>query len=237
MTLCYANDMQVIPTPHGLRFQQNNVVISELRTSPGPTHSVFDILAALVVLLKPTGVTGLLGFAGGGMMAPLQALGGTTPLTAVDLDRASYELFCRHCPQWVDQIHWHHAEAAAWLRRQKRKFQLLLDDLSIPTHDDVIKPEISWTVLPGLIQERLAANGCAVFNLVSPPPGGWSNGLMKIATLFPQTYLLHLEEFENRIVVAGTGLPAPRRMGRQLQNLLRKLRSSQAGRVRLRRWK
>lgn len=237
MTARQTNDMQIIQTPHGLRLRQHGVVISELRTSPGPTHSVFDVLATLLVELQPVGATGVLGFAGGGMVAPLCALGWRVPLTAVDLDRSSYELFCAHCPHWVDLVHWHHAEAAAWLRQQTQKFSLLLDDLSIPTHNDVIKPEISWTVLPDLIREYLEANGCAIFNLVSPPAAGWRHGLEQITTGFTQVYVLHLDEFENRIVIAGRRLPDSRRLGQRLQRLLRKLGSRQAGRVRLRRWR
>ncbi|HNQ72646.1 MAG TPA: hypothetical protein PKN95_03450 [Verrucomicrobiota bacterium] len=229
--------MQVIRTPQGLRLQQHGVVISELRVTPGPTHSVFDILAALLVGLHPAGGTGVLGFAGGGMIAPLAALGWRTPLTAVDLDRASYELFCRHCPQWSDLVQWHQAEAATWLRQQPQSFGLLLDDLSIPTHDDVIKPEISWTTLPALMRGHLGAGGCAIFNLVSPPPDGWPGGLGKLAALFAQACVLHLDEFENRLLLAGDRLPEPRSLGRQLQRLLRTLGSRQAGRVHLRRWR
>lgn len=229
--------MQVIATPHGLRLRQYGVVVSELRTSPGPTHSVFDILAALLVGLQPTSATGVLGFAGGGMIAPLHALGWRAPLTAVDLDQSSYELFCRHCPQWVGLVHWHHAEAAAWLREQPRSFSLLLDDLSIPTHDDVVKPEISWTILPALMRRQLEAGGHAIFNLVSPPPDGWRRGLENVVAGFAQVYVLHLDQFENRIVIAGNRLPDARRLGRQLRRLLLALGSRQAGRVRLRRWR
>jgi hypothetical protein len=50
-------------TKHGLRLSQHGVVISELRTTPGPTHSVVDVLAALIAVLAPAGRIGVLGFA------------------------------------------------------------------------------------------------------------------------------------------------------------------------------
>jgi hypothetical protein len=224
--------VQVIQTKHGLRLSQHGVVISELRTSPGPTHSVFDVLAALLGL-RPTGHVGVLGFAGGGMLAPLQALKWKTPLATVDLDRASYDLFCRHCPEWMRLVRWQQADAAVWLRRQKSKFDLLLDDLSVPNHDDVIKPDLSWQVLPGLMRRRLKGNGIAIFNLVSPPPEGWQYGVEKITREFRNVQAIHLDEFENRILIAGNKLPAPRSLSRQLRQWLRQIQSRQAERIRV----
>ena len=53
--------MDITATRHGLRLSQHGVVISEMRTAAGPTHSVFDVLAALVPLLAPRGRVGVLG--------------------------------------------------------------------------------------------------------------------------------------------------------------------------------
>src|SRR6187402_1025733 len=107
--------MDIASTKHGLRLSQHGVVISELRTSPGPTHSVFDVLAALIAILAPVGRIGVLGFAGGGMMAPLRGLGVESTIDSVDLDRAGYDLFRRHCPAWAEQVNWREADAVAWL--------------------------------------------------------------------------------------------------------------------------
>ena len=131
--------MLITPTEHGLRLSQHGVVLSELRTSSGPTHSVFDVLAASLAVLAPAGRLGVLGFAGGGMMAPLRALGVPTVIDSVDLDRAGYDLFREHCPHWSEGVNWQQADAVAWLRQQPRDFALLLDDLSVPQDDDVFK--------------------------------------------------------------------------------------------------
>ena len=96
--------MDITQTEHGLRLSQHGVVISELRTSSGPTHSVADVLAGLISALRPDGRVGVLGFAGGGMQAPLCALGVETTIETVDLDRSAYELFCEHCPEWISRV-------------------------------------------------------------------------------------------------------------------------------------
>lgn len=226
--------MRVIPTKHGLRLSQHGVVISELRTSPGPTHSVFDVLAALLVLLRPAGRIGVLGFAGGGMLAPLRGLACKSAFATVDLDQASYDLFCQHCPDWVGGVQWQRADAVAWLRRQKPGFDFILEDLSVPQDGDVVKPDICWRVLPGLIRQKLNRSGLAVFNLLSPPENDWQRGVAQVTRGFRAAQVIHLDDFENRILIAGNELPAPAVLSRGLRGLLRKLRSRQAERVHVR---
>jgi spermidine synthase len=224
----------VTPTKHGLRLSQHGVVISELRTSPGPTHSVFDVLAALIAVLAPVGRIGVLGFAGGGMMAPLQGLGLESMIDSVDLDHAGYDLFRKHCPGWLSCVNWEQGDAVVWLRRQRAEFGLLMDDLSVPSDGDVIKPSISWDVLPKLIRQRLRPGGFAVFNLLPSHDGRWNPNLQKIAGLFNNTRIINFDEFENRILVTGDKLPSSREMSRLLRNALATLRSRQADKIQVR---
>lgn len=225
---------KIAATRHGLRLSQHGVVISELRTTPGPTQSVFDVLAASIAVLTPPGRIGVLGFAGGGMIAPLRGLGVSAAIDTVDLDRAGYDLFCGHCPVWAAGVNWQQSDAVAWLRRQPRAFGLLLDDLSVPQDGGVFKPSISWKVLPELMRQRLRPGGFAMFNLLPAPGGNWKSDLAGIVALFKTARIIHLDDFENRIVVAGDTLPSARELGAQLRQALRRLRSRQAGRIRVR---
>ncbi len=225
---------KITATKHGLRLSQHGVVISDLRTSPGPTQSVFDVLAATIAVLVLRGRTGVLGFAGGGMMAPLRGLGVTGAIDSVDLDRAGYDLFRQHCPEWAAGVNWQQADAIAWLRAQPRSFGLLLDDLSVPHDGDVFKPAICWNVLPKLMRSRLRPGGFGVFNLLPAPGRNWKSDLAGIVELFPTARVIHLEDFENRIVIAGATLPTARELGLQLRQTLHRLRSRQAGRIQVR---
>ena len=226
--------MDITATKHGLRLSQHGVVISELRTAAGPTDSVFDLLAALIAVLAPAGRVGVLGFAGGGMMAPLRGLGVEAAIDSVDIDRAGYDLFRQHCPEWAGRVNWQQADAVQWLRGQRTKFDLLMDDLSVPRAGDVFKPDISWTVLPELIRQRLRPRGFAVFNLMLSPGDSWSAALPKITRHFAAARLVHLDEFENRILIAGDALPTARALGVSLRRELRRLRSRQATRIQVR---
>ncbi|NIP94518.1 MAG: hypothetical protein GWO24_14175, partial [Akkermansiaceae bacterium] len=60
----------------GACLEQHGCVLSEILEEPGSTHSVFDVLAAAVAVFSPGRRVAVLGFAGGGMMAPLRKLGG-----------------------------------------------------------------------------------------------------------------------------------------------------------------
>ncbi len=226
--------MDIIKTKTGLRMSQHGTVISELRTSPGPTDSVADILASLVAILKPPGRVGLLGFAGGGTQAPLSALGVETVVHAVDLDRVGYDLFRWHCPKWVRRVKWKKADAVKWLRSQPADFGLLIEDLSVPHDGDVFKPGITWSVLPQLIRERLARGGVAVFNLLPPPGGVWLRELERIARMFASARIVSFDDFTNRILIAGKSVPPVRELGKSLRTALLSIGSAQADRIHLR---
>ena len=193
-----------------------------------------DVLAALIAVLAPAGRIGVLGFAGGGMMAPLHALRVETVINSVDLDKVGYGLFRKHCPEWIDRVNWQQGDAVAWLRQQPAGFGLLMDDLSVPSGGDVVKPSISWEVLPGLIGERLRPGGFAVFNLLPRPKGKWDPDLEKIVGLFSTARMINLDEFENRILVTGDELPSSREIGRRLRITLKTLRSRQTRRFQVR---
>lgn len=226
--------MKVSKTRNGLRLSQHGVVISEMRLQPGPTHSLFDALASLVAVLCPKGRVGLLGFAGGGMMAPLRALGWNLPLDAVDLDADAFQLFKRHCHSWSGTLHWHHREASEWLRVQpKRSFDLMVEDLSMPEGGDVFKPAVCWETLPELIRQRLKPDGVAVFNLIKPRNGRWNPGMSTITSQFAEHRFVHLDEFENVILVAGNKLSPAARIGRQVREQLSSIGSRQARKVRV----
>lgn len=228
------HSFQVKPTKIGLRLSQHGVVLSELRTSPGPTHSVFDVLSAALAVLAANQRIGVMGFAGGGMLAPLRGLGVTGPIDAVDLDRRGYELFLEHCRAWAGTVNWQQADAVDWLRQQPATFGALVDDLSRPLNGDVIKPAITWDVLPELIRARLAPGGAGIFNLLTPPGGAWNPALSRITSWFKSAHLIDLEEYENRILIVGDDLPGAREFGVQLRLALRRVRSRHATRIQMR---
>ncbi len=217
---------------HGVRLIQHGVLISDLRTSVRPTHGLYDILAALAVVapeVHPKHIA-LLGFGAGGILAPMQSLGWTGRLNAVDLDRDGYELFCQECPTWREQVRWNHADAVEWLARQRDRFDLIIDDLSVPHAGDVEKPDVSWNRLPTLIRSRLTQGGIGLFNLLKPSDGTWQQGLDAVGRGFPRKRLVQLDDYENRILIAGRSLQDARTLSKLMRRSLRSIGSRQASR-------
>ena len=229
--------LRLVRDPHGVRLTQHGVLISDLRTSARPTHGLYDILAALAlqVLEAPQKSVALLGFGAGGILAPMKALGWNGRLVAVDTDPSGHDLFLRECPAWGAEVCWSQADAVEWLARQRQRFDLLIEDLSIPQADDIEKPEATWIHLPGLIRDQLAPGGIALFNLLKPSGGTWQQGLAAVGGRFAQKRLVHLDDYENRILIAGQALPDARILSTAVRRALRSIGSRQAIRFRVER--
>ena len=226
-----SSDPTLHRTRRGWRLSQYGTVLSEILRQPGPTHSVFDVAAAACLLHPRPRDIALLGLGGGGILAALRALGVHATVHAVDLDPTGLDLLRRHHADWLDPLRWQRGDAIALLRRSPRRFDEILDDLSVPVDDEVEKPEASWNVLPALIASRLASGGRAVFNLLRPPTLGWTRGLSRVTAPFSRSLSVHLTDFDNRLVLAGALLPEARPTGRRLRAHLRQLRSRQATRL------
>lgn len=226
--------MEIQATCGGIRLSQHGVVISEVRLKPEPTHSVFDVLAGLIAILRPQAPVGILGFAAGGMLAPLRNLACDVRVEAVDLDLGSYEVFQKHCSGWAGEVCWEQADAVAWLSRRRGKYSVLVDDLSVPKSGDVFKPGVSWDVIPTLMRRRLAASGVAIFNCLPGPEGLIPSVFAeRVASLGPALVIL-LDDFENKVVMAGPGTPSARWVGKELRAALRRIGSLQSDRLQVR---
>lgn len=228
----HTSAVRLVRDRHGIRLIQHGVLISDLRTSARPTHGLYDILAAIALQAPkaPPQHIALLGFGAGGILAPLKTLGWEGCLAAVDTDRSGYELFGRECPSWRDHVLWTQADAMEWLGRQRHRFGMILEDLSVPHAGDIEKPPASWNPLPRLIRDRLTADGIAVFNLLKPTGGTWRQGLESVGRRFAERRLVHLEDYENRILIAGRSLPSSRTLSAALRRSLRSVGSRQANR-------
>ncbi len=226
-------DYEVVETRRGVRLEQNGAALSELCREAGPTDSVFDVLAAAAHVLSPERGFALLGFAGGGMVAPLRAMGGAQSIDAVDLDARGHAVFREHAGDYAGAVRFHHADAAAWLAASMESFELIMDDLSIPTEDDVVKPEISRTTLPGMIRRRLASGGSVVTNVLSEKGRTWAEVTEPVIAGYPRAHAVALEEFANRIVLAGDHERDARELSRDLRRALRRIGSSQAEAMRV----
>jgi hypothetical protein len=225
-------------TARGARLVASGAVISEVLRRPGPTHSVFDVLAAAVAVLGSGGRVALLGFAGGGMIAPLRALGHGGPIVGVDLSREGFPVFGRLCGRWAGGVRLERAEAAAWLRGRRSRFDVIVDDLSVAGPEGVTKPAVSLVELPALVSARLAPGGVAVVNLLPVPGMAFAAVEAAVARAHAEARTVHLADYENRILIGGAaGLPAASEVSASLRSALRSIGSSVGRRLSVRTWR
>jgi spermidine synthase len=221
--------VRLSPTARGMRLAEAGAVISEVLRRPGPTHSVFDVLAAAVATLGRGPRVALLGFAAGGMLGPLRALGHAGPLVGVDLSREGWPVFRRLCGRWAGRVRLEHAEAGSWLRGRRERFDVIVDDLSVTGRAGVTKPTVSLGELPPLAARRLARGGVVVVNLLPVPGMRLAEIEAAVGRAHREVRVVHLAEFENRILIGGgDDLASARGVSRALGAALRSIGSRTA---------
>jgi spermidine synthase len=202
--------------------------------SPGPTNTIFDVLAAGVSALAQGPHVLLLGFAGGGTLAPLRAMGWEHPIAAVDLSLAAQSLFKRHSAAWAGDVRVSRSEASAWLRRRRHRWDAIVEDLSVAGERGVTKPSVSIAPLPRLMRSRLRRGGIVIVNVLRVPGRPWPELLAEIAAPFPFASVVTFADFENRILFASAEERPVRAIGAGLRSALLRVGSRQARRISVR---
>jgi len=233
-----ASAPRVVRTQRGLRLVQGRDVLSDVLAAPGATGGLFDVLAACVVVFAPRRTRtrfAMLGFAAGGVVAPLRALGFTDRIDAVDLSHEALPLFREVSGGWAEPVHVAQDEAALWLRRRARPFDVVLEDLTVPGARGAEKPRVSVEVLPELVRRKLAPAGVVVVNVLPMPGMSWRELLARLAAPHRAALVVFPRDFENRVLIAGSTLPSAREATERLSVALGGIRSRQANRFSVRR--
>ena len=222
--------MRVIRTAYGARVVDGQSFLSKVRDVPGPTDEVFDVLAAAIAE-APGGPAAVLGFAGGGMIAPLRAMGDHRPIDAVDLDITAEPLFRELCGAWCETVRVYRGDAAGWLARRRTRFAAIADDLSIEGRHGATKPRTSLDKLPATIAGRLRHDGWAVVNALPVQGVTWRGLIDRLAGEQHDVRVVHLRDHENRVVIAARRLPGARALSARLRARLSAIGSPQAGKI------
>jgi hypothetical protein len=226
--------MRVIATRYGARLVQGRSYLSKVLRKPGPTGEVFDVLAA-AMSLAPHGTAAVLGFAGGSVLAPLRAMGDRRPVRAVDLDRSGHAVFRRLCSSWAGDVRVDTADAVAWLRASRRRWSLVVEDLSTDGTSGATKPRVSVDEVPGVVRRRLAAGGWLVVNLLPIAGLSGSVAVRQVSAGLPDVVKVTMRDHENVVLVAARRLPGARELARALREALLRIGSPQARKIGVRR--
>jgi hypothetical protein len=232
--LSRGQQLSLVPTRRGARLVQAGHVISEILAAPGPTHSLFDIMAAAASVLASGPRLALLGFGGGAILAPLRALGWQSGIDAVDLSLEAVLAYSDIAGSALGDVRVTIADAAAWLRGRRAPFDLIVEDLSVPSATDLVMPTVSFDPLPALVAARLRPRGVAIVNVFSPGPEGWSGCLERLSPRGLSAQVVCPHDFDHRLLILGRHLPAARETARGMRAALASIGSRQARRFSLR---
>jgi hypothetical protein len=161
-------------------------------------------------------------------------MGWDGPLLAVDLDLRGEGLFRHLSGAWAGQVTVDHEDAVAWLQAAAEPYDLVLDDLSRERDGVVTKPRQSLDEVPGLAATRLTPRGIFVSNLLPVPGVPWSDALERTARPWRRARVVHLEDYENRLVLAGPRIDSAAVLSRRLRAALRAIGSHQSDRLSVR---
>ena len=217
--------LTLVRTRRGARLLHGRHVLSEILAEPGATRSVFDLLAAAAFVLAPPGPLGMLGFAAGGVIAPLRALGSVAKVSAVDLSLEGAPIFWELSKRWAGQVRLWEGEASRWLLRRRERFSCIIEDLSEQLPGDVSKPAVSLGPLPAIIARRLTRDGVVVINGLPVPGWHWTQVQRALTAPYFGVVQLSPDGYENKILVGGRHLPPPRMLRQQLVVALEQLGS------------
>jgi hypothetical protein len=155
-------------------------------------------------------------------------LGWKEPIDAIDLSRDAEPLFRRLSHRWAGEVRLSRGEASDWLRRQRRRWDVVIEDLTVPGPTVAVKPRVSLEVLPALVAGRLAPRGVAIVNVLPVPRMTWEEVLELLAAPYRQALLVHFDEYENRVLITGNDLPSASVASAQLRAALRSIGSRQS---------
>ena len=198
----------------GLELRIDGTQASVHRPGRALTGVVWWALASPILLLPPNRPRRvlLLGLAAGSVGRAVRALDPEAEIVGVELDREVLRLARRHFGLDRLRIELVVGDALEYLRRERRQFDLIVEDLFVGPSRTVRKPE--WLLDEGyrLIRRRLRPGGYVVSNTIHE-----TAAVVRAMRPFGDRIVsLDVRGHWNRVTVCGRDLPPPRALRRAL---------------------
>lgn len=203
------------------RFQSLEIWKSDLATEfrvAGAIHATYhrkrfltglawDLIAASALLRKegPPRSILMLGLAGGTAYRVIRHLLPECRLTAIDIDAEIVDLAREHMDLDSLGIEVITTDAYPWLAKNRRKFDLVFDDIYLAGKTDVFRPRAWDPELMDHLRRAIAPGGLLAVNLVTGPGHRTMQSHTRkiLRGAFPVLRSLTTEEGMNEVLVAG----------------------------------
>jgi len=177
---------------------------------------VWDMLAAAPLLgarEEPRSVL-MLGLAGGTSLRTLRHLLPSCRFAAVDIDGEIVRLARRHMALDAIGVEVVIGDAYAWLRRNRRKFDVVVDDIYLAGRTDVFRPQNMDGRLLQDFRRCMAPGGVLAVNLVTGPGHRAMQSAVRRALRhnFPEVCSVTSPQALNEVLVAGETVATARRL-------------------------
>ena len=174
------------------------------------TGSVWDAIGAPLLLLPPARRRSvlILGLGGGSVARVIHALAPRARLVGVERSGDVLRAARRHLDLDALGIEVVQDDARAYLARSRRRFDVVIEDVFMGNARNIHKPD--WLPAPGyeLAARRLAAGGLLVSNTIEET----REVSRELRRLFPSTLSIEVEDYDNRVLVAGPRLLSARKL-------------------------
>jgi spermidine synthase len=198
--------VEVRRTPRGLELRVDGTLASSHPTDGEGTGPVWDALALPVLALAPARRRSalMLGLGGGSVARILRALAPRIRIVGVEIDPEVVAAARDHLGLDALGVEVVIGDAITALRAERRRFDLIVEDVFVGATRDVRKPKGFPEPVLALARRRLAPGGLLVCNTIHEGPEVASALRAHAGDLLA----IHVRGFWNRILVAGPGLDA-----------------------------
>lgn len=180
------------------------------------TGLVWDMLAASALLGtrdEPRSVL-MLGLAGGTSLRTLRHLLPTCRFTAIDIDGEIIRLAQQHMALDDTGVEVIIGDAYDWLRKNRRNFDVVIDDIYLAGRTDVFRPQVMDRRLLESLRSCVAAGGVLAVNLVTGTGHRTTQSAIRriLCDAFADVCTVRSPEAMNEVLVAGQTVATSRRL-------------------------
>lgn len=209
-------DLQIWKSRHAAEFRVAGAVHAFYHRRRFLTGLVWDMLAAAALLgsrQEPHSVL-MLGLAGGTSLRTLRHLLPTCRFTAVDIDGEIVRLARQHMALDATKVDVVIGDAYAWLQKNRRTFDVVIDDIYLAGRTDVFRPQAMDRTLLRLLRRSVAPGGILAVNLVTGPGHRTAQTAIRriLRDNFAQVRSVTSPEAMNEVLVAGKEVAAVGRL-------------------------